>query len=68
MLFCQLLIGFLVNFEVAPLAGAWIEIDIVTDALTAFGVAPLAGAWIEIAFIQQTLVSLKCRSPRGSVD
>ena len=34
--------------EVAPLAGAWIEISIVLITLVDVFVAPLAGAWIEI--------------------
>ena len=33
---------------VAPLAGAWIEIDTANDVKRAAIVAPLAGAWIEI--------------------
>ena len=34
--------------EVAPLAGAWIEISIGLFNLSYKDVAPLAGAWIEI--------------------
>ena len=34
---------------VAPLAGAWIEIDGKWDVLAGSPVAPLAGAWIEIS-------------------
>ena len=34
--------------QVAPLAGAWIEIDILQLANEFTFVAPLAGAWIEI--------------------
>ena len=38
--------------EVAPLAGAWIEIS-VTDSLSNYGVvAPLAGAWIEMGVFE----------------
>ena len=36
---------------VAPLAGAWIEIELHKAVNTLRGVAPLAGAWIEIIFI-----------------
>ena len=36
------------DVEVAPLAGAWIEIDISEFLKSLDGVAPLAGAWIEI--------------------
>ena len=34
--------------DVAPLAGAWIEIVFGMEALILAAVAPLAGAWIEI--------------------
>ena len=37
-----------VKAEVAPLAGAWIEISMTRRALPLPPVAPLAGAWIEI--------------------
>ena len=33
---------------VAPLAGAWIEIDLIEEKTPLLTVAPLAGAWIEI--------------------
>ena len=33
---------------VAPLAGAWIEIDLNQHRVHVIPVAPLAGAWIEI--------------------
>ncbi len=33
---------------VAPLAGAWIEIEVKVEPAEAKEVAPLAGAWIEI--------------------
>ena len=36
------------QIEVAPLAGAWIEITAIASAIHAGTVAPLAGAWIEI--------------------
>ena len=36
------------NEVVAPLAGAWIEIDPCKNARYEHIVAPLAGAWIEI--------------------
>ena len=38
----------LVRICVAPLVGAWIEIDCRTDNKTRHKVAPLVGAWIEI--------------------
>ena len=34
---------------VAPLAGAWIEIQVVKDNWLPVLVAPLAGAWIEMS-------------------
>ena len=34
--------------EVAPLAGAWIEILFTLVSISTSAVAPLAGAWIEI--------------------
>ena len=37
-----------VGARVAPLAGAWIEIDKLHKFLSCFLVAPLAGAWIEM--------------------
>ena len=54
--------------DVAPLAGAWIEI--VKRIGESFGtkVAPLAGAWIEIECPSQCVPALVCRSPYGSVD
>ena len=36
--------------DVAPLAGAWIEIALIYNGDIAERVAPLAGAWIEIRF------------------
>ena len=34
--------------KVAPLAGAWIEIETIKEEVVMAVVAPLAGAWIEI--------------------
>ena len=34
--------------RVAPLAGAWIEMPVFAQGVSAKMVAPLAGAWIEI--------------------
>ena len=43
--------------EVAPLAGAWIEIArVVLNVNGADLVAPLAGAWIEILMLQTNLI------------
>ena len=36
------------HISVAPLAGAWIEIEQSLEDLNGNAVAPLAGAWIEI--------------------
>ena len=38
--------------QVAPFAGAWIEISAVSYALEISLVAPFAGAWIEIELIK----------------
>ena len=54
--------------EVAPLAGAWIEISWEIDNGRIGFVAPLAGAWIEIGSSPSSRSSSGCRSPRGSVD
>ena len=54
--------------EVAPFAGAWIEI---ISALTDAGmlvVAPFAGAWIEIRERDRRPARPGGRSLRGSVD
>ena len=37
------------ELPVAPLAGAWIEIDTFEIAVGVNNVAPLAGAWIEMS-------------------
>ena len=53
---------------VAPLAGAWIEIILLTTVSFGIGVAPLAGAWIEIDFVRVLFQDIDRRSTRGSVD
>ena len=55
------------KISVAPLVGAWIEIERLTERSSKYHVAPLVGAWIEIYGIdlKSTLLS---RSSRGSVD
>ena len=54
--------------DVAPLAGAWIEIQRVKTYIGRFSVAPLAGAWIEISANDPLNQLKERRSPRGSVD
>ena len=54
--------------QVAPLAGAWIEISQSGRDAIVTSVAPLAGAWIEIEHKKAYYDSLQSRSPRGSVD
>ena len=54
--------------DVAPLAGAWIEILSDSNICCDVVVAPLAGAWIEICFPTHATDTLYSRSPRGSVD
>ena len=41
--------------DVAPLAGAWIEISALGGETPTYKVAPLAGAWIEINWSAQIL-------------
>ena len=36
------------TIQVAPFAGAWIEIELVMTSVNGLHVAPFAGAWIEI--------------------
>ena len=57
------------SINVAPLAGAWIEINKnPLFLLRDIKVAPLAGAWIEIIILNQSIQPIFSRSPRGSVD
>ena len=56
------------KFDVAPFAGAWIEILITPDPIRAMMVAPFAGAWIEIVAGYAGRRKRPCRSLRGSVD
>ena len=53
---------------VAPLAGAWIEIQAGSVAGGRKQVAPLAGAWIEMDGLIAIFDVGSRRSPRGSVD
>ena len=53
---------------VAPLVGAWIEIDNRAHKTCDSCVAPLVGAWIEITEKQAEEGNGLGRSPRGSVD
>ena len=53
---------------VAPLAGAWIEIDARRSNSSTDIVAPLAGAWIEIFSSTNLSISQLSRTPRGCVD
>lgn len=43
--------NFLAKIDVAPLAGAWIEINALLQASTALAVAPLVGARIEMEYV-----------------
>ena len=54
--------------DVAPLAGAWIEIVHLYRWSSDHPVAPLAGAWIEITEEHTIFHHGPGRSPRGSVD
>ena len=55
-------------YNVAPLAGAWIEMPLRKAYNLVKTVAPLAGAWIEIAVPIYSSIPFARRSPRGSVD
>ncbi len=44
---------------VAPLAGAWIEIDAVEKVNALNDVAPLAGAWIEMSWMPILLYMMR---------
>ena len=54
--------------QVAPYAGAWIEIWQSINYNFLGGVAPYAGAWIEIRVEHELVREISCRSLRGSVD
>ena len=53
---------------VAPLVGAWIEINVMKSDIMSLLVAPLVGAWIEILQPHNTSQVNSGRSSRGSVD
>ena len=53
---------------VAPLMGAWIEIEMHSSSGNRYPVAPLVGAWIEIKNSSLVNIMFLRRSPRGSVD
>ena len=50
---CILSIDLNVEGYVAPLVGAWIEIDLCISDRNSMSVAPLVGAWIEIVLKHQ---------------
>ncbi len=54
--------------NVAPFAGAWIEILDASSSFSLSCVAPFAGAWIEILLRVTLYAVTRCRSLRGSVD
>ena len=45
--------------KVAPLVGAWIEIQTASGSTAVARVAPLVGAWIEMLYLDDTAKSLK---------
>ncbi len=54
---------------VAPLAGAWIEINGNQGmGINTSIVAPLAGAWIEMVINLRVHLISRSRTPRGCVD
>ena len=58
--------GAIIN--VAPLVGAWIEINNTERIKEWLIVAPLVGAWIEIMYTDTKMLLIQSRSPCGSVD
>ena len=54
--------------DVAPRAGAWIEIDWRKEAREDYAVAPRAGAWIEIDVAAAVTEAFNGRTPCGCVD
>ena len=54
--------------DVAPFAGAWIEISVKKVRSLISLVAPFAGAWIEIDSLVKAVQDYIGRSLRGSVD
>ena len=54
--------------QVAPYAGAWIEITFLPFLNASPAVAPYAGAWIEIKFRFFNNVVFSCRPLCGGVD
>ena len=57
-----------VNNDVAPFAGAWIEMSHHAFTMSYSVVAPFAGAWIEIYEYKALKTVFTGRSLRGSVD
>ena len=58
----------IVEANVAPYAGAWIEIFFLLFLIKDSRVAPYAGAWIEILEVRKHGNLYYSRSLRGSVD
>ena len=56
------------TIKVAPLVGAWIEIQMQKLSVEVLEVAPLVGAWIEITAIPTTDHAATSRSSCRSVD
>ena len=54
--------------DVAPFAGAWIEIRLTSAGVMHPYVAPFAGAWIEMELHSPCRQKMDSRSLRGSVD
>ena len=54
--------------NVAPFAGAWIEMWLYISIFLLCVVAPFAGAWINMAIHLFMILGVRSRSLRGSVD
>ena len=60
--------GIVVACQVAPCAGAWIEMALSRRGRYALQVAPCAGAWIEMVPVAICVPSVYRRPLRGGVD
>ena len=58
----------LLRVSVAPLAGAWIEINAVRTNLTHNSSLPSRERGLKFALLCKRNFACDCRSPRGSVD
>mgnify|MGYP005768761809 CR=1 FL=1 len=60
--------GLVLNVNVAPFVGAWIETPTHIPVAVLDIVAPFVGAWIETDIVRRIKKTGESRSLRGSVD